>query len=96
LNSAGDHPQSRFRRALTFGFWALWMAITLAGISYRSWFWWACLMILGLLLYRDHCRQRLQALRELRWQACLCLRCGYNLTGNKSGTCPECGEPIVS
>jgi len=21
-----------------------------------------------------------------------CLACGYNLTGNKSGTCPECGE----
>ena len=23
-----------------------------------------------------------------------CLRCGYNLTGNISGVCPECGEPI--
>lgn len=23
-----------------------------------------------------------------------CPRCSYNLTGNKSGTCPECGEPI--
>jgi hypothetical protein len=21
-------------------------------------------------------------------------RCGYNLTGNTSGTCPECGEPV--
>lgn len=21
-----------------------------------------------------------------------CLQCGYNLTGNASGTCPECGE----
>lgn len=25
-----------------------------------------------------------------------CLRCGYNLTGNRSGTCPECGERIPS
>ncbi len=23
-----------------------------------------------------------------------CARCGYNLTGNVSGTCPECGTPI--
>jgi hypothetical protein len=25
-----------------------------------------------------------------------CLRCGYNLTGNVSGVCPECGTPIRS
>lgn len=24
----------------------------------------------------------------------LCLRCGYNLTGNASGICPECGKKI--
>jgi uncharacterized paraquat-inducible protein A len=24
----------------------------------------------------------------------LCLACGYNLTGNTSGICPECGEPL--
>lgn len=23
-----------------------------------------------------------------------CARCGYNLTGNASGTCPECGWPL--
>ena len=23
-----------------------------------------------------------------------CQRCGYDLTGNVSGVCPECGEPI--
>jgi hypothetical protein len=23
-----------------------------------------------------------------------CIRCGYNLTGNVSGVCPECGERI--
>lgn len=22
-----------------------------------------------------------------------CLKCGYNLTGNLSGVCPECGTP---
>jgi hypothetical protein len=24
----------------------------------------------------------------------LCLQCGYDLTGNTSGICPECGTPI--
>ena len=24
----------------------------------------------------------------------VCLKCGYNLTGNVSGRCPECGRPI--
>jgi ribosomal protein L37E len=23
-----------------------------------------------------------------------CQRCGYDLTGNVSGTCPECGSPV--
>ncbi len=27
-----------------------------------------------------------------RIQQGLCLNCGYNLTGNESGICPECGE----
>ena len=25
-----------------------------------------------------------------------CRKCGYNLTGNMSGVCPECGEQIVA
>jgi hypothetical protein len=25
----------------------------------------------------------------------LCIRCGYNLKGNVSGCCPECGEPVT-
>ena len=32
-----------------------------------------------------------------RWRRCrkgLCMKCGYNLTGNTSGICPECGEGI--
>jgi len=30
--------------------------------------------------------------RRLPWPACA--SCGYNLTGNTSGVCPECGRPI--
>jgi hypothetical protein len=29
-------------------------------------------------------------------EAGYCVSCGYNLTGNVSGRCPECGEPIAS
>ena len=32
--------------------------------------------------------------REQRRKAGCCIHCGYNLTGNTSGTCPECGRPI--
>lgn len=32
--------------------------------------------------------------RRLRIRKGLCVRCGYDLTGNVSGICPECGEPI--
>lgn len=30
--------------------------------------------------------------RWRRRRKCLCTKCGYNLTGNVTGTCPECGE----
>jgi predicted amidophosphoribosyltransferase len=25
----------------------------------------------------------------------ICPRCGYSLTGNVSGVCPECGTPVA-
>lgn len=32
-------------------------------------------------------------LRRRRWRRKgLCVKCGYDLTGNESGVCPECGE----
>ncbi len=33
--------------------------------------------------------------RRRRTRRGFCHRCGYNLTANVSGTCPECGENIV-
>ncbi len=32
--------------------------------------------------------------RGLRLRRGLCVECGYNLTGNVSGVCPECGTPV--
>src|SRR5215469_489049 len=32
--------------------------------------------------------------RELRAEGGCCLKCGYDLHGNTSGVCPECGTPV--
>ncbi len=29
-----------------------------------------------------------------RLSPCICQTCEYNLTGNVSGICPECGKPV--
>lgn len=38
-------------------------------------------------------RRAFQTARTIRRQ---CTKCGYNLTGNTSGVCPECGTSVVS
>ena len=43
-----------------------------------------------IVLRRHHQRCR----RQKSIEQGLCLTCGYNLTGNVSGICPECGQPI--
>jgi hypothetical protein len=49
----------------------------------------ACLLgaLIGLAVGR-----RAQRRREERQAKGLCVNCGYNLTGNVSGRCPECGD----
>lgn len=43
---------------------------------------------------------RLVATQRDRWQALIrpkrgfCQTCGYDLTGNTTGTCPECGTTV--
>ncbi len=39
-------------------------------------------------------RRNIEALRRDRRAKGLCPRCTYNLTGNASGVCPECGEVV--
>jgi|GEM_PF-6820926 len=38
----------------------------------------------------------IQKVRLGRNQNYLCLCCSYNLTGNQSGTCPECGSAVTA
>jgi hypothetical protein len=40
--------------------------------------------------------KRRERRRDMRRQNNLCVACGYNLTGNVSGVCPECGEKTSS
>jgi hypothetical protein len=49
--------------------------------------------IYGLLTRYFHPRKNILR-RYRRKKKGLCLTCGYNLTGNVSGICPECGEKI--
>jgi hypothetical protein len=50
----------------------------------------ALLPIYWVVLYRGKWR------REARLRAGCCISCGYDLTANTSGICPECGTPIGS
>ncbi len=36
-------------------------------------------------------RDRTKRIQNDRRRRGLCIKCGYNLTGNTTGTCPECG-----
>jgi len=39
-------------------------------------------------------QERAENLAAHRRANSLCLKCGYDLTGNVSGTCPECGGKV--
>jgi hypothetical protein len=49
---------------------------------------WIAILLTSVLPAIVFLRLRRQSYRRVRGQ---CLTCGYNLTGNVSGTCPECG-----
>lgn len=52
--------------------------------------WYAPFLICTALVLSEH-----QLSIRRRWAALhRCLRCGYDLTGNVSGICPECGRPV--
>ena len=57
------------------------------GVVFRSWFLVIVLAALTALTFI-----RVPFRRWHRRRHGLCIRCGYNLEGNVSGVCPECGE----
>lgn len=60
--------------------------------------WGNAILVLGLMAFLIplHTTGRSDALRNRFASGPHCGKCQYNLTGNISGQCPECGEPIVS
>ncbi|MDB5330373.1 MAG: hypothetical protein JWP03_1524 [Phycisphaerales bacterium] len=52
-------------------------------------FGWSVVFIIAIVKRRSN-----EHKRNLRKLNGLCLTCGYDLTGNVSGTCPECGEEV--
>jgi hypothetical protein len=58
------------------------------GVALPYWIILLLTAILPALWLRDHLAGR------RRSQTGLCQSCGYNLTGNTSGVCPECGQAI--
>jgi hypothetical protein len=48
-------------------------------------------LVLGIFVFPSVERK---LVRQQRAAAGLCTKCGYNLTGNTSGVCPECGGAL--
>ena len=46
----------------------------------------ACMTVLTFVLFIHNRARRIEG---------LCRKCGYDLTGNESGVCPECGTPVA-
>ncbi|HEY8749850.1 MAG TPA: hypothetical protein VIM11_17840 [Tepidisphaeraceae bacterium] len=55
----------------------------------------AVLMAAGAIALRNLTKLTLRYLSLRRSRAGLCLHCGYDLTGNASGICPECGTTTL-
>jgi O-antigen/teichoic acid export membrane protein len=76
-------------RLFTYWTWTRFGAVGLAlGLTYA---------LIGLALHpsvRKEAWFLLNRRRRFRKTRGLCLHCGYNLQGNISGICPECGRPI--
>ena len=53
---------------------------------------WAWMVVAALATYPTIAFIRGPVRRWRRHRKGLCLKCGYDLTGNESGVCPECGD----
>ena len=70
------------------------------GWPFRTWAigvpFWALVFLPTLLLAASAMISGRTFRRHRRLSRGLCLTCGYNLTGNTSGVCPECGTPMAA
>ena len=96
VDSHPDHVWAN-KNFLVFGFQSF--APPIMGKSLTRWIWinnWFLVALFSaypvILCLQD--LQHLKLSRRLRYrrELGLCLNCGYDLRGNRSGTCSECGE----
>jgi hypothetical protein len=73
-------------RAFEITLWVASAAVALVAIAFL-----AALVWLFLYTLRDGRQQ----VADHRRRYALCVQCGYSLTGNTSGVCPECGTPVA-
>jgi hypothetical protein len=72
-----------------FGWKTLWWP-RLSGSGFTLPLWIPPLLLIAIAI-----RPFLRFIERKRWHSqSRCMTCGYNLTGNVSGVCPECGEKI--
>jgi len=65
--------------------------IRLINVGLPFWILQSICAITAYFLLRQPIRRRRKRIRQRKG---LCIVCGYNLTGNTSGTCPECETPV--
>lgn len=70
--------------------WWAWPHLSDYGVMVPVWLLVVCLSISTFLLYR------IERQRKRRRLANYCAHCGYDLTGNQSGVCSECGKRVVA
>lgn len=81
ITAARGTPALRFTRSLPIDSLDLLLVLTPFGIG----------ALTGVVLYAGAWSWR----RQGRPKAGMCAKCGYNLFGNTSGICPECGRPLT-
>jgi hypothetical protein len=73
--------------------------MVVAGLLGKMWIVWLAVVYVAVMLSVSGAIKLRQAARReeyTRWRAGQCASCGYDLTGNTSGVCPECGKAMPS
>ena len=89
----GIVAQRALRLAWVFGI-SMFVAQTVPAFLSSPSEWYLCLFNLSHVALPVATAAALLRLRQVK-QPGSCHKCGYNLTGNESGVCPECGSPIA-